>query len=516
MRPIRRALELLAEARHSKRQIAHICGISRPAVDEYEFRALQAGFVWPPAPEVDDAKLETLLFPARQGATPRLPQPDWSEVHRLLRTRKEATLQVLHEEYIAQHPRGMRYSTFCQAYRRFARKQKSTLRFDFAAGEAALVDYAGRTILVEAEEPFNAQIFVAVLGGSGLVYAEATRTQQIPDWLGSHQRMFDQWDGTPRTIICDNLKSAVIRASYRGEPELQPQYRELARHYGVNILPARPKHPQDKAKVEQAVQMVGRWVLFSLRNEHFSSLGELNIAIRTLVDRLNQKPIRRLKVSRQQLFASAEQAALRPLPAARWTYAVYRLLCVNTDYHIEFESHSYSVPFDLVGEQVEVRLTSGCVDIYHRDNLIASHQRAYTPGRTTAPAHLAPNHRAYLDWQPDEALRTAASIGPSARSFLALIFSQDSHIDHQRRAWRSLERMEKEFTAPRLESACARALLAGADEMAFVRNLLRNRREALQPTGTDNVGVVMNHENLRTPNEFSLKVIRGGKTNASE
>jgi transposase len=511
MRPIRRALELLAEGGHSKRKIAQICGISRPALQEYMFRSRLANLAWPLDPDLDDAMLERLLFPASKGPKSRFPVPDWAEIHRLLRTRKEATLQILHEEYIAQHPAGMRYSTFCQAYRVFARKQKSTLRFEFAPGEAVLVDYAGRTVPVDADEPFHAQIFVAVLGSSGLVHAEATRTQQIPDWLGSHQRMFDCWGGTPHTIICDNLKSAVIKASYRGEPEIQPQYREMARHYGVNILPARPRHPQDKAKVEQAVQLVGRWVLFSLRDEHFTTLSELNIAIRALVSRLNQKPIRRLKVSRQQLFTSTEQTALRPLPATPWVYAVYQLLTVNTDYHVEFDCHSYSVPFDLVGEQVEVRLTSGCVDIYHRNSLVAAHQRAYAPGRTTNPAHLAPDHRAYLDWKPDHALHSAAAIGPSTHKFLALLFGQDTHIEHQRRAWRSLERMEKEFSAPRLERACSRALVAGADEIVFVRNLLRNRREALQPTGTYGVTAIRDHENLRPTKDFSLKVIRGGK-----
>lgn len=509
MRPIRRALELLSQGEHSRREIARICRVSRPALAEYELRAAEAGLTWPLQPEIDDAALETLLFPARK-TSPRFPQPDWAEIHQLLRTRKDATLVVLHDEYIAANPGGMKYATFCKAYRAYARKQKSTMRFVYRPGDVAFVDYAGRTITVVSEgHAFEAQIFVAVLGSSGMIYAEATQSQKIPDWLGSHQRAFSSWGGTPRTIVCDNLKSAVTRASYKGEPELQQQYAELARHYGINILPARPRRPQDKASAEKAVQSVGRWVLFSLRNEHFTSLHDLNEAIRKLVLRINQKPIRRLKLSRQQLFESSEQAALQPLPATKWEYAEYHLLCVHADYHVEYGNHSYSLPHDLIGERVEVRATVGCVDIYHRGKLVATHQRSYVPGRTTEPAHQAPHHKAYLDWNPDQALQLAGQIGSVTQNFLAVIFAQDSHTEHQRRAWRSIQAMEREFTAERLEKACSRALTAGADSIMFIRNLLRNHREALMPTGTTAVTIVSEHQNLRASSEFTL--IKGGR-----
>ena len=179
MRPIRRALELLSHGEHSRREIARICGIARPALAEYQLRAAEAGLAWPLWPEIDDAALETLLFPARKTST-RFPHPDWAEIHRLMRSRKDATLIVLHDEYMAANPSGMKYSTFCKAYRAYARKQKSTMRFDYRPGEVAFVDYAGRTITVVSEgHTFEAQIFVAVLGASGLIYAEATQSQKI-------------------------------------------------------------------------------------------------------------------------------------------------------------------------------------------------------------------------------------------------------------------------------------------------------------------------------------------------
>ena len=290
---------------------------------------------------------------------------------------------------------------------------------------------------------------------------------------------------------------------------LQQQYAELARHYGINILPARPRRPQDKASVEKAVQSVGRWVLFSLRNEHFTSLHELNEAICKLVLRMNQKPIRRQKISREQLFALGEQAALQPLPATKWEYAEYHLLCVHADYHVEFGNHPYSLPHELIGERVEVRATVTCIDIHHQGKLVATHQRSYGPGRTTEPAHLAPNHKSYLTWNPDHALESAGLIGSQTKDFLAAIFAQDSHTEHQRRASRSIQAMEKDFSAERLEQACSRALIAGADSIMCLRNILRNHREALMPTGTTAVTAVSEHENLCAPSEFTL--IKGGR-----
>jgi transposase len=502
MRPIRRALELLAEKNHSIRYIAGVCGVSRSAINEYQVRADQAGLVWPLPTDMSDAALESRLFRSK-AVVSQFPEPDWAEIYRQMRAIKGANLQVFHAEYLIEHPDGMKYSTFCEKYRSFAKKNAPTMRFVFGPGEAAMVDYAGRTITVSAPEPFEAQIFVGVLGASGLIFVDATRSQKIPDWLGSHQRMFAAWGGTPRTVIPDNLKSGVIRASNRGEPEIQQQYAEMGTHYGFNIVPTRPAHPKDKAKVEQTVQYITRQVLFVLRHRNFYSLDGLNLAIRAVVDQLNQRPIRRLKRSRLELFNSGESAALRKLPRIPWEFAEYHQLTVGTDYHVEFERHSYSVPFTLLGEEVEVRVTRGCVDIYHRGTLVAAHLRSHGFGRTTDRAHVAPNHRAYFEWQSDEALREAHLIGRSVQKFLELLFEQSSSIPHQHRAWQSLQKMKEEFGPDRLKKACSQALEAGANNTSFVRNLLRNKLEAFQPPDTGEPAV-REHENLRRSKEFDL------------
>ncbi len=513
MRPIRLALQLTAEGKTSKRQVSIRCRISPRTLDEYEMRFREAGLSWPLPSDLDDAALEERLFPTELRRVSRFPLPDWGYIQQQMNSYKGATLKVLHEEYLKQFPEGMQYVRFCQLYRLHVKKQKVTLRASYEPGSVVFVDYAGRTVTIassQGDAEFQAQIFVAVLGASGLVYAEATRSQQLPDWLASHQRMFRRLGGTLRTVVCDNLKSAVAIASYKGEPVLNEAYAELAAHYGVNVVPARPKHPQDKGKVEQAVQMVTR-LLFKFRNRSFESLNNLNLALSELVDQINRKPVLRTGVSREQSFASCEQDELGALPRTAWEYSVYRHLRVETDYHIEFERYRYSVPYFLVGEQVEIRATAGIIDISHKGKHIASHVRSYGQRVTTEPNHRHPNHEAYLNWDPQQALCAAAAIGPCCRAFLEAKFAEDKHIDHRRRVSQSLQGMSLEYSAQRLEAACNRALSAGAHEVMFIRNILRNRREMQLATGTDDGGVIRKHTNLRSTSEFELHLVPGGK-----
>jgi transposase len=506
-------MRLLAGKQHSQRAIARMCHIPRRTLDEYMMRLKLAKLSWPLPDDMDDARLEACLFPSAAKQTSKFPLPNWEYIYGEMHSGKGSTLQRLHEEYLEQHPNGMKYTRFCQLYARFKKKQASTTSYVYAAGEIAFVDYAGRTVLVEPSggtAGFNAQVFVGVLGASGLMYAEATRSQQIPDWLASNERMLICWGGTPRKIVCDNLKSAVTKPSDSGEAVIQEQYLSLATHYSVNIVAARPSHPKDKARVEQAVQMVTRWVLFVLRKKTFTSLHELNLEISRLVARINQKPTKRTKMSREQLFEASERAALQPLPTRRWEFAVDYLRKVNLDYHVQLDNHFYSVPYGLIDEQVVIRATAGVVAVYHRDEHVASHPRSYVPGKTTNESHRDPKHSYLNEWRQEGAIEAAALLGPSCAAFLAKIFAKDLHIAHQKGASDSLHNLAREYPLSRLDAACARALASEAPGFTFVRNLLRNRRESLQMTGTDDAGVILEHSNLRQESEFTLHLVSGG------
>lgn len=383
MRQVYEVLRLKWGQGLSDRKIAHSLGMSRPAVAEYVHRAEAAGLSWP-LPEIyDGGTLERLLFPSvpARTAAPHL-VPDWATVHQELK-RKGVTLFLLWQEYKAATPEGLQYSWFCQTYRAWASKLDLVMRQTHHVGEKLFVDYAGQGIPVvnrHSGEVHEAVIFVAVLGASSYTYAEATWTQSLPDWIGSHVRTFVALGGVPEVVVPDNLKAAVTRA-HRYEPELNRTYTDLAQHYGFAVIPARTAKPRDKAKVEVGVQVVERWMLARLRHHTFFSLAEVNTALAPLLSTLNARPFKKLLGSRQELFDTLDRPALRPLPAQPYEYAEWKLARVNIDDHVEVEGHYYSVPYALVRQQLDVRLSASVVELFAKGKRVASHQRSPHKGR---------------------------------------------------------------------------------------------------------------------------------------
>ena len=292
MRKINEVLRLKWAQGLSNRQIARTCGIARPTVGEYLRRAAEAGLAWPLPSGLDEAALEQQLFPPPPSLPPQARGvPDFSRVHQE-RRRKGVTLFLLWQEYRETHFEGYQYSWFCEHYRAWRGKLDVVMRQDHRAGEKLFVDYAGQTVAVvnmATGEIREAQIFVAVLGASNYTYAEATRTQGLPDWIGSHLRTFAFLGGVPELVVPDNLRAGVSKA-HRYEPDANPTYQDMASHYGIAVLPTRVRRPRDKAKVEAGVQVVERWILAALRHRTFFSLAELNTAIRELLEKLNTRP----------------------------------------------------------------------------------------------------------------------------------------------------------------------------------------------------------------------------------
>src|SRR5262252_270102 len=416
MRCVREILRLRAEEL-SDRAIARSTGLARSTVREYVGRTKAAGLAWPLPPELSDTALEALLF-GRTGVAPgtrRKPEPDWASLHRELR-RPGVKLMLLWQEYRATQPEGYGYSRFCELYEGWEGRLSPTMRQVHPAGERLFVDYAGQTVeLIDGTtgEVHRAQVFVAVLGASSYTYAEATLTQTLPDWIGAHGRALAFFGGVPRQIVPDNPKVGVLRANWY-EPGLNPTYQDFATHYGTAILPARARRPRDKAKVEVGVQVVERWILARLRHQRFFSLAELNGAIRTLLDALNSRPMRRLGVSRRQLFEELDRPALAALPAEPYVYAEWRQRRVGLDYHVDIDGHYYSVPHRLLRQQVEARITEPTVELFHKGQRVACHLLGGARGRhTTVADHMPSSHRRHAGWTHERLLHEAAAIGPT-------------------------------------------------------------------------------------------------------
>jgi len=340
------------------------------------------------------------------------------------------TLQLLWHEYKAAQPTGLQYSQFCVHYRRWARTLDVCLRQEHRAGEKLFVDYAGQPLwLTDPETGARTPValFVAVLGASNYTYAEATRGADLASWIMSHVRTFEYLGGVPAALIPDNQKGAVLRPD-RYEPDLHPTYLDCATHYGTVILPARVRRPRDKAKVETGVLVVERWIVAALRHRTFFSLAELNAAIGELLARLNARRFRKLPTSRQVLFETLDRPALRLLPGTRYLFAEWKRAGVHIDYHVAVDGHYYSVPYQLVQQEVEVRLSTTVVEILHKGQRVASHGRSYRPGGfTTEPAHRPKTHQAYLAWTPARLVHWAETIGVATAALVAAILASRPH-----------------------------------------------------------------------------------------
>jgi transposase len=506
MRKIQEVFRLKFVCGLSDRQIARSCSIARSTVGEYLRRFTAAGLSWPLPPGLDAGELERLLFPQSPVvAVSDRPVPLWAHIHQELR-RKGVTLALLWEEYQSTPPQGYRYSWFCDLYRAWAGKIDLVMRQEHRAGEKLFVDYAGQTVpIVErhtGEILFTAQIFVAVMGASNYTYAEATRTQTLPDWVGAHVRAFAFLGGVPEIVVPDNLKSGVTKPC-RYEPDINPTYHAMAAYYGTVVIPARVKRPKDKAKVEAGVLLVERWILAALRNRTFTSLTELNEAIRGLLDRLNGRPFQKLPGSRRSMFESLDRPALRPLPATPYVYEEWSRARVGIDYHVDVDGHYYSVPSSLVKKQVDIRITAGTMEVLFKGNRVASHARSFLKGKpTTLPEHMPSSHRRYAEWTPERIRSWAATVGPQTEAHVLAIMEHRTHPEQGFRAALGIMRLFKQYGTERLETACRRASKYRLYSYKGVANILKTGADRLDDRKNPPANPPIVHDNIRGPEYY--------------
>jgi transposase len=506
MRCVREILRLKHERGASDRAIARSTGVARSTVGDYLSRAAAAGLGWPLPATLTDAALEALLF-AKLGIAPgtrRKAEPDWPAIHRELR-RAGVTLMLLWQEYRTCEPQGYGYSRFCEIYGQWEHRLSPTMRQVHPAGERLFVDYAGQTVeLIDGTtgEVRQAQVFVAVLGASSYTYAEASWTQTLPDWIGAHVRALAFIGGVPRQIVPDNLKAGVLKANWY-EPGINPTYQDLASHYGTAILPARPRKPRDKAKVEAGVLVVERWILARLRHHRFFALAELNVAIAALLADLNDRPMRHLGISRRRLFEELDRPALGPLPSEPYVYAEWRLRRVGLDYHVDVDGHYYSVPHHLLKEQVEARITQRTIELFHKGERVACHVRGGSRGRhTTLTEHMPSSHRRHAGWTIERIKRDAAAIGPDAAMLTTLILKGRPHPEQGFRACLGILRLARHYGPERLEAACTRGLEIGARSYGSINSILQNGLDRRPKPAAADPELPLDHPNIRGPRYY--------------
>ena len=489
----------------SVRALARALGLSVGAVSKY-LRAVRAsGIEAAEAETLPEAELERRVFgPVLPGKAGSFVAPDCAWIHGELKRHRHVTLQLLWEEYVGLYgARAYRRSAFCIIYRRWEKRLKRSMRQRHFAGEKLFVDYAGRTVPIYGsggEEAFRAHLFVSAMGASGCAYAEATRSESLPDWLASHVRALEFYGAAPTIIVPDNPKVGVTKAD-RYEPDLQRSYEELAGHYHCVVIPARPYRPKDKSRVELSVLLVCRWILARLRHQRFFSLEELNAAIRPLLLDLNNRPFQRLPGSRRSVFEALDRPAMRPLPATPYVFAEWKQLMVAFDYHVDIDRHYYSVPHALVGHSAWARFSASTVEVFFRSERVASHVRSYQRGgHTTLPEHMPKRHRAHAEWSPKRLIQWGSSIGMHTGAVVEHLLRSKPHPEQGYRACLGLLNLSREYGDSRLEAASALAVRLGSPTRKSVKSILESGRDLRRIEALDLE--LPTHGNVRGPGYY--------------
>ena len=502
---IKEVLRLKFGSGLSHRQIASSCNIAHSTVADYLKRAALAGLSWPlPEGLSDDALQERLagaVVPPTTVPSPKKPLPDFAHIHRELRSHEKLnlTLDLLWREYKDQYPDGYQYTQFSWLYRQWRGRLDLVMRQTHKAGEKVFVDYGEGLSITNPQtgEQIPTELFVAVWGLSNYTFAEATLTQALPAWTMSHVHAFDYFGCVPRILVPDNLKSGVTKPCYY-EPDINPVYAELAAHYSLAVIPARPYHARDKAKVEAGVLVAKRWILAALRHHIFYSLEELNNAIAGLLEKLNTRLLRKMKKSRRDLFTQQDRPNARTLPSVPYQYAEWKKATVNIDYHIEIDKHYYSVPCQYVHKSVDIRFTAATLEIFFKGQRLTAHARSFIPYKhTTLKDHMPLAHQEHANtWNPERLLKWAETIGPHTVWLLKEIMSHRQVPEQGYRSCLGIMRLSKAFSKERIEAAALRAVEFKAFSFRSVKSILLRKLDQ-SPKGSSPKPLPKNHANIR-------------------
>lgn len=495
----------------SERAIGRALKVSRTAVTKYLECFRNTGLTWDQAESMADSQLLGLLDGNREPATSSRYQQLVQRFPGMVRDlrRKGVTQQLLWEEYLRQHPDGYSHTQFCYHFQHWRQSSEVRMHIEHKAGERLFVDYAGEKLAVVDRETGQArpvETFVAVLGASELIYAEASETQQSQDWIRSNERALRFYGGCVQAIVPDNLRSAVSRSDPY-EPGINPLYDSFAQHYGLVIVPARVREPRDKALAENTVRLVYQRVYAPLRDRVFYSLEELNAAVREQLQVLNTKPFQKLPYSRQQLFEQIEKDVLKPLPAHWFPMKQPQEATVQFNYHVELreDHHFYSVPWRLRTREpsttVKLLFDERTVEIYYDNVRIAEFQRDRSlGGYTTLPEHMPDHHRFYAEWSPERLIRWAAVVGPDVQAVIQQVLDQAKYPPQAFRSCLGILSLRKIYGAQRLNRACRRAL---AYRMCSYRRIHNMLKLGLEEEQEQTQFSFPSHENLRGSNYYN-------------
>jgi transposase len=496
----------LSEIGFSQREIAASLNCGKTTVGEIKKRCLDAGLTYDDAKRMTVLEIKGRLYPAKHTDTGKAP-PDWDAIHKWLKSGKRRNLQYAWERYRLDTPDGLGYSQFCKSYKAWKDTTGKTVTMaqSHEPGDKAFIDWVGDTLDCVADpdtgETQTAHFFVAVLGYSCYPYAEAFPDERMESWLAANVHALEYFHGVPRVLVPDNTATAVTKPNYY-DPKVNPAYLDFARHYGVAVVPARPYRPKDKSIAEGSVAWLETWLLEWLRDQQFFSFGELNMAIKSRLKALAERPFQKRIGSRASEYEDVEKHALKPLPPSRYEFAQYITRRVPDSYHVEYGNYYYSVPYYMLKQVVTIRATSTFVEIINgNQERVALHQRRHSGSRyVTDPAHMPEGHRRQAESSRRtgaDYLRWAETVGANTRAVIAKVLKAQLFEETAYRSCMGIMQFAKKYSPEKLEIACGQAIEMGSSCYTTVKNLVQNphlpvKRQEPLPI----------HENLRDPAEF--------------
>ena len=498
MRRIRECYRLYFETKLTQQQIADLLKIGRSTVWDYLTKLKELNLGWDEIKGLSEEALEHRLY-RRSHCDSDRPQPDCAHIHLELRKSSMVTLHLLWEEYKQNHPNGYGYSRFCTIYKNWCKPLTVSMRQSHVGGEKLFVDYSGKRPLVrnrKTGEDRPVELFIMAWGASHNLYTEAQESQELKCWTMGHVRAFEYFGCVPRLTVPDCLKSAVTKASLY-DPDVNRTYTDLATHYGFGVLPARPRKPKDKSKVENGVLIIQRWILAALRHRVFYSIDEMNIAIRQLLEVANDKPMQILKRSRRELFLELDKPNALPLPTQRFEHHEWLKQTVNIDYHIQAYKHYYSVPYIWYGTTVSILAKEKTIEIYHKTERIAIHTRNDKPyGFTTLTEHMPIHHQKHIEWTPQRLILWAKKTGDNIGTLVEKIIMTKTHPQQGFRPALGIMRLGKSYGNDRLEKAAELALTYNLTRVKQISEILKKGLDKNESDQND-AGTVINKENIR-------------------
>jgi len=442
---------------------------------------------WPLDEDVTNYDLEALLYPERHKRDEERMLPDYPRIHKEL-ARKGVTLSLLWTEYCmeAQNAGKKPYMStqFNENYHKWARVTKATMRIQHKPGDAMEVDWAGATIDIYdavTGEVTPAYLFVAVLSCSCYVYAEICINMKSDTFINCHVHAYEYFGGVTRLLIPDNLKTGITRNT-RYETIIPRAYKEMADHYNTAIVPARVKHPDDKPNAEGSVKYATTWILAAIRSFRFFSIEEAKEVVSQKLEELNGRPFQKRAGNRRTAFENEEKEFMQPLPVCPYEPAVWSTAKVQNDYLISDGINKYSVPFDLIGEYVDIRCTGNTVEVFFHGGRVASHVRIKTAQKDPIciREHMPPEHQKYLTYNPEEFENWAESIGEHTQTVISYFLYSGKEPEQGYKYCISMMKMADRYGQNRVEKACERILsFTTQPSLRSITTILKNGQDKL-------------------------------------